>query len=163
MDLLQIARTNGPQKNVARSVTRKNVRSPAHVRRTARIPAIYAAVKNLARMKNQKSFARRHWKRGNVTKFGRNARRLVIDVINILISIKSFFSKTISFEISTNFTDKKLLHTCSLIYKLLFFYWRTLSFFFAVFFLNFNCKVNNQNNLDSNSFPKLQTKFKYVI
>ena len=37
-----LVRTNGQQANVARSVTRKNVRSPAHVRRTARILAIYA-------------------------------------------------------------------------------------------------------------------------
>jgi hypothetical protein len=58
--LLQIVRTNGQQANVARSVRRKNVRSPAHVRRTARILAIYAAVKNLARIKKVPSIVRRH-------------------------------------------------------------------------------------------------------
>ena len=97
-----IARTYGPQKN-AKNVTRKNVRNPANVRRTARILAIYAVMKNLARMKKVLSIVRSKRKRGNVTKtkFGRNARRLVIDVIpllSILVSIKSFFSKTISFE-----------------------------------------------------------------
>ena len=55
-----LARTNGQQINVARSVTRKNVRSPAHVRRTARILAIYAAVKNLVRIKKVPSIVRRH-------------------------------------------------------------------------------------------------------
>ena len=103
-----LARTNGQQANVARSVTQKNVRSPAHVRRTARTLAIYAAVKNLARIKKVPSIVRSKRKRGNVTKqkFGRNARRLVINVIDILISTKSFFSKAISFELSTNFSDK---------------------------------------------------------
>ena len=55
-----LVRINGQQANVARSVTRKNVRSPAHVRRTARILAIYAAVKNLARIKKVPSIVRRH-------------------------------------------------------------------------------------------------------
>ena len=106
--LQQVARTIGQQINAARSVNQKNVRNPANVRRTARILAIYAAVKNLARIKKVPSIVRRQRKRGNVTKqaFGRNARRLVINVIDILISIKSFFSKTISFELSTNFSDK---------------------------------------------------------
>merc|ERR1719400_611811 len=82
----------------AKNVTRKNVRNPANVRRTARILAIYVVMKNLARMKKVLSIVRSKRKRGNVTKtkFGRNARRLVIDVIpllSILVSIKSFFSK----------------------------------------------------------------------
>ena len=55
-----LARTNGPQKNVARSVTRKNVRNQNHVRRTARILAIYATVKKPARIKKVPSIARRH-------------------------------------------------------------------------------------------------------
>ena len=55
-----LARTIGPQKNVARSVTQKNVRNQNHVRRTARTLAIYAAVKNLARIKKVPSIARRH-------------------------------------------------------------------------------------------------------
>ena len=82
-----LARTIGPQKNVARNVRQKNVRNPAHVKRTARILAIYAVMKNLARMKKVLSIVRSKRKRGNVTKtkFGRNARRLVIDVIDILI------------------------------------------------------------------------------
>jgi hypothetical protein len=58
--LQQVARTIGQQKNVARSVTQKNVRNPDHVRRTARILAIYAAVKNLARTKKVPSIVRRH-------------------------------------------------------------------------------------------------------
>merc|ERR1719400_2607585 len=106
--LLQVARTIGQQRNAARSVKQKNVRNPAHVRRTARILAIYAVVKNLARIKKVPSIVRRQRKRGNVTKqlSQRNARRLVINVIDILISINSFFSKTISFELSTNFSVK---------------------------------------------------------
>jgi hypothetical protein len=55
-----LVRINGQQANVARSVKQKNVRSPAHVRRTARILAIYAAVKNLARIKKVPSIVRRH-------------------------------------------------------------------------------------------------------
>jgi hypothetical protein len=54
-----LAKTIGPQKNVA-SVTQKNVRNQNHVRRTARILAIYATVKNLARIKKVPSIARRH-------------------------------------------------------------------------------------------------------
>ena len=100
-------KTNGPRRN-ARSAMPKSARRARVVRRTARILAIYAAVKNLARIKKVPSIVRRQRKRGNVTKqaFGRNARRLVINVIDILISINSFFSKTISFELSTNFSDK---------------------------------------------------------
>ena len=55
-----LARTNGQQRNAARSVKQKNVRNPAHVRRIARILAIYAAVKNLARIKKVPSIVRRH-------------------------------------------------------------------------------------------------------
>ena len=55
-----LARIIGPQKNVARSVTRKNVRNQNHVRRTARILAIYVTVKNLARIKKVPSIVRRH-------------------------------------------------------------------------------------------------------
>ena len=55
-----LARTIGPQKNVARNVRQKNVRNPAHVKRTARILAIYVMVKNLARIKKVPSIARRH-------------------------------------------------------------------------------------------------------
>ena len=55
-----LARIIGPQKNVARNVTLKNVRNPAHVRRTARILAIYVMVKNLARIKKVPSIVRRH-------------------------------------------------------------------------------------------------------
>ena len=58
--LQQVARTIGQQRNAARSVTRKNVRNPTHVRRTARILAIYVTVKNLARIKKAPSIARRH-------------------------------------------------------------------------------------------------------
>ena len=53
-------RTFGPQKNAARSVIQKNVRNPNCVRRTARILAIYAAVKNLVRIKKVPSIVRRH-------------------------------------------------------------------------------------------------------
>ena len=53
-------RTFGPQKNAARSVMRKNVRNPNCVRRTARILAIYATSKNLARTKKVPSIARKH-------------------------------------------------------------------------------------------------------
>jgi hypothetical protein len=56
----QVARTFGQQRNAARSVRQKNVRNPAHVRRTARILAIYVMVKNLARIKKVPSIARRH-------------------------------------------------------------------------------------------------------
>ena len=71
-------RTFGPQTNAARSVMRKNVQNPNCVRRTARILAIYATLKKLARTKKVPSIARKHWKRGNVVNqaFGRNARRL---------------------------------------------------------------------------------------
>ena len=55
-----LARTIGPQKNVARSVKQKNVRNPTRVRRTARILVIYAAVKNLVRIKKVPSIVRRH-------------------------------------------------------------------------------------------------------
>ena len=55
-----LARTIGPQKNVARNVRQKNVRNPAHVKRTARILAIYVMVKNLVTIKKVPSIARRH-------------------------------------------------------------------------------------------------------
>ena len=49
--LQQVVRTFGQQTNVAISVTRKNVRKKTHVRRTARILAIYAWMKNFERIK----------------------------------------------------------------------------------------------------------------
>ena len=54
--LQQVARTNGAQKDVARSVTQINV-SNGHANRSARILAIYA---NLARIKKVPSFVRRN-------------------------------------------------------------------------------------------------------
>ena len=54
------ARAIGQQRNAARSVMQKNVPNPNRVRRTARILAIYATLKNLARTKKVPSIARKH-------------------------------------------------------------------------------------------------------
>ena len=109
--ILAFARTIGPRKNVARSVMPRNVANPKRVRQTVRSLAIYAELWNLARIKKVPSIARSKRKRGNVTNqvSNKNARRLVMHaiLINNFISIKSFFSKTVSFESSTyNFSDE---------------------------------------------------------